>query len=341
MKENSINKKAKKQRQNLLRTLFWLAAVGSLLWVILKRSGEIAQELQSVSWVQLINPLLLLVLILPLMGLNSWVSLRYLDSRYSYLEAAGFYFGSQGPKYLPGGFWAFPSRMVFYSSKGTSATYAILSVFREVAALFLSAAAVGVVGVLQGITTLEVRWAVLLGALFSLAAILLTSFSGFWKLVSRIPPGIQLPFSDLIKDKEKRSLRWLLPTFSVSVVFWLALGLPFQNLIQAIEPSVQLSWLQAASIFALAWCGGFVVVVIPAGLGVRETLLTILLSQFMPESSALTIALTARIWWMLAEAVYIVISLFWLTRTIRFKPALQLFRKKNVNDMEGEDNARK
>lgn len=328
----------KRRWKRVLQLFFWLAAVLPLVWVILRRSSEIVEQLQSVSPVQLAVPIIMLVAVFPLMSLNSYTSLRYIGARFSVIEAAGFYFGSQGPKYLPGGFWAFPSRMVFYQSKGIRGAYAILSVFREVAALFLGAAFVSAIGALTGTITPEVKLAVLAGAGISAAGILLTSYSWFWKLVSRLPLGISLPFEDLIHDGDTRSLRWLPMTFAVSGLFWLLLGIPFRSLILAIEPAASINWLQAAAVFAMAWCGGFVVVVLPAGLGVRETLLTVVLTQFMPESRALTIALSARLWWMIAEAVYIVISLYWLIRTTRLGPVLYGIRKrlKTVSDAGGE-----
>jgi len=79
------------------------------------------------------------------MVLNSCISTRYLGGKLTFIQAAGVYFGSQAPKYLPGGIWSMPSRMMFYKAKGMSGTHGVLSVLREVAALFLGAATVGFV----------------------------------------------------------------------------------------------------------------------------------------------------------------------------------------------------
>ncbi len=155
----------------------------------------------------------------------------------------------------------------FYRSKGMPAADSMLSVLREVAALFLGGAAVGVLGFFNQAAAPEVRWAVGLGAGFSFVFILLTSTAVFWRLMSFLPIGIQLPFAELMDNAGKRSLRWLPLTLGLSMVFWLMLGAAFRSLILAFEPDVVITWIEAASVFALAWCGGFVVVFIPAGLG--------------------------------------------------------------------------
>jgi uncharacterized membrane protein YbhN (UPF0104 family) len=68
-----------------------------------------------------------------------------------------------------------------------------------------------------------------------------------------------------------------------------------------------------AAVFALAWTVGFVVFFAPAGLGVRESVLSLLLSTFLPVSQAVSIALLSRIAWVVVEAIWILISI-WLSR---------------------------
>jgi hypothetical protein len=79
--------------------------------------------------------------------------------------------------------------------------------------------------------------------------------------------------------------------------------------------AASLSWLEAASIFALAWCAGFVVVFIPAGIGVRESVLAFLLSNIMPAGAALGLALLARLAWVVAEGFWILVTMVWLGRS--------------------------
>jgi uncharacterized membrane protein YbhN (UPF0104 family) len=76
-----------------------------------------------------------------------------------------------------------------------------------------------------------------------------------------------------------------------------------------------MTWLQAAGIFALSWCAGFVVVIAPAGLGVREYTLALLLGSFIPSGEAIAISFLARLWWTAAEVLYILASVLWMSKT--------------------------
>ena len=92
------------------------------------------------------------------------------------------------------------------------------------------------------------------------------------------------------------------------------MGIPFQQLSPRISPeSYTLSWVGTAAVFALAWTVGFVVFFAPAGLGVHESVLSLLLSTFLPVSQAVSIALLSRIAWVVVEAIWILISI-WLSR---------------------------
>jgi uncharacterized membrane protein YbhN (UPF0104 family) len=112
------------------------------------------------------------------------------------------------------------------------------------------------------------------------------------------------------------------------VVFWLLFGFSFRQLAVAIHPEAQaLSWIEASSIFALAWCAGFVVVFVPAGIGVREGVLTLLLAGFMPAGAALSLALLARLAWLIAEGFWILVTLVWINRSTDISwGALRLYR---------------
>jgi hypothetical protein len=50
-----------------------------------------------------------------------------------------------------------------------------------------------------------------------------------------------------------------------------------------------------------AYAVGFLALVTPAGLGVREGVLTLALAQVMPAGAALAVALLSRLWMMLVE----------------------------------------
>lgn len=63
--------------------------------------------------------------------------------------------------------------------------------------------------------------------------------------------------------------------------------------------------------FAGSWLAGFVALVVPAGLGVREFAMVHLLSPWNGESEALAIALVSRFVWLLATAAIYILGLLW------------------------------
>jgi len=105
------------------------------------------------------------------------------------------------------------------------------------------------------------------------------------------------------------------------------MSLPFKALVLSVVPDLTISWFTAAYIFALAWAAGFRIVFVPAGIGVRETVLVLLFGMLVSDGQALTIALLARIWWMLAEAIYSVVSIIWLIQTTSFSQVFSWLRK--------------
>jgi glycosyltransferase 2 family protein len=57
----------------------------------------------------------------------------------------------------------------------------------------------------------------------------------------------------------------------------------------------------AAAAYAAAYAAGFLSLLTPAGLGVREGVLVVALAPVLPAGPALVVALLSRLWMMLAE----------------------------------------
>jgi uncharacterized membrane protein YbhN (UPF0104 family) len=56
-------------------------------------------------------------------------------------------------------------------------------------------------------------------------------------------------------------------------------------------------------VFALAWVAGFLVVVAPAGAGVREAVLVVGFAAFLPAGQLLTMAVLSRVLLILADVL--------------------------------------
>jgi len=309
------------RRAGLLRLLLLLLALTPLGSAIYKEWPAFSASFAVMTWGKFAEAQVLLISLMWLLALVPYFSLTSLGVPFSIQKVGGVYFSTQVMKYLPGGIWAFPGRMVVYRFMGVQRSASVVSVFRETTALYLGAVTVGLAGLLQGLpVSKSLSLAIGFGVLVSILVILLTQYSLFWKALSSIKW-----FSALGKEafqqigEGPKLINWLPRMFLGSGIFWLLMGLPFRQLIAAVSPGgSNLSLLEAASIFSLAWSAGFVAILIPAGFGIREAALAVLLAEIVPLGTALHLAVLARIAWVIAEGFWILVALLWLTRRTEF-----------------------
>ena len=99
----------------------------------------------------------------------------------------------------------------------------------------------------------------------------------------------------------RTTLAVMTPAQLLSVGTALLVGLPVLVAGRTrLGPAVALGGLAVAA-YAAAYAVGFLSLVPPAGLGVREGVLTVALAQIMPAGAALAVALLSRLWMMLVE----------------------------------------
>jgi hypothetical protein len=197
--------------------------------------------------------------------------------------------------------------------------------------LFLGAAAIALIGLIQGLSVeRSVGLTLGIGILVIMVGLVLIQMPWFWKFLPSIPFLRNTPLSAYASlDPKYIKLNWLPRALVAGALFWLLFGLPFRQLAIAIYPEAgALTWLESSSIFALAWCVGAAVIFIPAGIGVREGVLTILMANVMPPGAALSLALLARLAWLIAEGFWILVALIWINRSTEFSlDALRQFRE--------------
>lgn len=311
--------KAKRSKKRLiriaLRLFLILAAIAPLGYAVYRQWPDLQASLRGIEWGNFVIAQLMLVPVMLLVGSIPWESLRYLGSNFSYPKATGVYFFTQIFKYLPGGIWAFPGRVAVYQFLHVGSAQSVVSVFRETTAMFLGAATIGLLGLLQGLSlTRELRIAVGIGTLACALAILLTQMPWFWGIISHFRLFSSSPIAAYREvNPKQQKIGWLPRTVLGSLLFWILLGLPFRQMAIAVFPGVpHFSWFEASSIFALAWCAGFVVVFVPAGIGIREGVLTFLLSNLMPVGPAISLALLSRLAWVMAEGFWVLVTLVFI-----------------------------
>ena len=84
-------------------------------------------------------------------------------------------------------------------------------------------------------------------------------------------------------------------------VYWAVTGLAFAALVASIYPLAVADVPLVVAAYAAAYAAGFLALLTPAGLGVREGVLVVALAPVLPAGPALVVALLSRLWMMLVE----------------------------------------
>src|SRR3990170_3257051 len=188
LQPDSLEKGAKHNTLlGLVRLLVLVAALAPLALAMSKSWREVQAALTHINWSYFIFSQAILFLVMPLMASISWFTVRRLTNVLGVYQAIRLYFISQLPKYLPGGIWAFPGRMLAYQRVGVDRIKSIVSVFREVTALFLGGATIALLGLSQGLPASgDLRLLLGIGIARSILVLLLTQLPWFWRLLSSI-----------------------------------------------------------------------------------------------------------------------------------------------------------
>jgi glycosyltransferase 2 family protein len=92
-------------------------------------------------------------------------------------------------------------------------------------------------------------------------------------------------------------------------VAWLAAGVAFAMFVRSIVDVSAINTLTLVAINSISFVAGYIVLFAPAGLGVRELTMSVLLGVAVPASVAVLVAVAARIWIVTAELVCALIAL--------------------------------
>ncbi len=228
----------------------------------------------------------------------TWNSiLAGLGGHLRFFRAARAWFLSNLMRYIPGNIWQFLGMVEMAAEDGvlrpvTLASIAVHQVILTATGLTLAALYFAVGG--QGAWLSRMRpllWFVPL-SLFLLQPRLL-EWSLNWLLVrlGRHPLRITLTWPGI----------WLL-VLRYSVV-WLAEGLSYAALVRAVAPYGWAALPGLVAAWVMAYLAGYVSLLTPSGLGVREAVMVLLLAPVLPAPVAALVAVAVRLLMVLAEVL--------------------------------------
>jgi hypothetical protein len=88
----------------------------------------------------------------------------------------------------------------------------------------------------------------------------------------------------------------LLKVLGICLLDWLAQGIGSFLLVRSFYPLTLTQLPVMMGGYAVSWMIGFLVLITPAGLGVREGIYTLILKTVMPEPVAIISAMVTRVW---------------------------------------------
>ncbi len=274
-------------RRTLVSALLLLVVVAAFAWALAGQWSDVVTALRDQNPLVLAGALVVALVGVYLSFLLWRGTLRVLGSGLPVRPAARLFFVTQLGKYLPGAVWPVLAQMRMGRDLGVPRQ-------RMALAFLLTLGLSTLVGILVGVAALPALLqaegrVVLLGLLavpLLLALLVPRVLNGLltWALRLLRRPGLDAPLSG--RDMA-RGVGWALAFWLVygGHVWLLAVGLgadPWEALPVAIGG------------FAIAFSLGPLLVVLPAGAGVREAVLVVLLHSVLSTPEATAVALTSR-----------------------------------------------
>lgn len=263
-----------------------IAVAGLMVW---RARGDISAMLAQVAWPWLVLSTALLAAAKLLLAESARQATVRTGLDLDFFAAARLYNLSQLGKYLPGSIWQFVGRAAAYRDRGGQ--FAQIRDCLLIETLWLLGGAASAAMIFSGP---------------SILALLDESLSATtrWWLSGLIAAGVLgvLALWLLRRNLVTSWLRLALPTWPVLLVqagIWLLLGLSFWVLARACGMPIGMA--TAIGLFASAFTVGFLVPFAPAGLGVREGILTIGLLPWASPGEALAVTVMARLMYLLVE----------------------------------------
>jgi|GEM_PF-6331596 len=207
---------------------------------------------------------------------------------------------SEACRWLPGSVWCLGSRAFLAGQLGLAPAVAAASVAWEFILTILAWVATCLLGLaVGGVAPLAIASRLPISMLAMMAGVIAAGIGATCLWLRSAPAGKK----QLVKLQQKltdiQSLRPHAGWSATILVYYIAMcllnGFALQYIIRSFAPDVQLPLLTAAGINAVAWLVGFLAVIAPSGVVVREGCLAGLLIAWLPDTTALAVAVTWRL----------------------------------------------
>lgn len=297
--------------RSVLRCLGWLVAivvVGYFVWFALRTFR--LQDLSSLATPRVLAAILLAAclyaLIIPISGVAWKLLLSRQSEAWSAARLASILAVTQFAKYIPGGIAQPVGRAAMSLRHGMKLRVFTVTVIQESVLTIAASVAIGLVLLSlspAGITQIPLayRGMVLVAGVTAVTAVfLLASGVIWWPQWLRQQRWISLAIE---AAGPSLGIAATLAAFVAYCLNYLVIGVGIWVVGQALGLAPGGSYALLTSAFSLAWLLGFVVPGAPAGLGVREGVMALLLVGAVPQHQILALVLAVRVVTMVGDGI--------------------------------------
>ncbi len=205
-------------------------------------------------------------------------------------------------RYVPGTIWQYISRVYLAGRYGVPAAVCMAATFLETVLLILASLGPAMWNLETLLPDLARFQRILLVAIPVGAAVLVhPRVLNLWaRVLSR---ALKQPYREMKVPWSTIALLW-----AIYLGVWVLHGLGAGVFVKGVM-AIPLDRVPVmASYYALAWLVAMVSVIAPAGMGIRDGVLGLLLSQLMPVGVAFTVAVAVRLWMTVLELFWAVLA---------------------------------
>jgi len=272
---------------NLVGIAIGVAGVAFVGRRIARDRAEIADALSSADLAWLVVGGVTGLVAVVLIGVNWLLILRHTGAAAPWRRGMSWFFVGQLGKYVPGGIWPIVGQAELAHREATPRRAAYFSTAMSMIATFLGAATVAAIS--GSISPTNGR---LLPA--TIAGVLLVAFAALWL------PAARSALDRLARRVTRRELRLPDPRwFTLLVVRHLPVWLSFAGMnifaVVALGSDLDAALIvELIFVTCISWMAGFVVVGVPGGIGVRETIFISMMTAPLGASVAVSAAVLSR-----------------------------------------------
>lgn len=212
---------------------------------------------------------------------------------------------SELKRYIPGNIWSFLGRATLFANKGVKKKDIGTGLIIEAQIFILGSFVVS----LLSMPFLIPNYSVFLGQGITLLLILGIVLYAFHQPVTKNFKGKLLTVAKFLFPQFSSSTILLLVFISSVALFFFGLG-NYLTMSALFGTDLQLMW-QLIGVFVLAFVAGYLSIITPAGLGVREGIVIFALSKIVPNGLAALAALFTRLVLIVSEVLFIFLSWLW------------------------------